>query len=324
VNEPLGDDPADVLTVRPQLPPPDTLDDIDDSEREPLLKARREGLPPGFRMRHDKHYVEELMSTPTIGPGAASTTSPRPNIPTVTATVVDDRRAAADASSRPSVAAVELIADRLEAVVAHGAIARTQAPDLIGRTVQAELQRVSRFARAVAIGVRQTDPIRRTVTAGEIAAAIRAACTRVARLNGVQCVVTTDDGEFAVAVDRALVVQSIAGTVDALLDLALVNGEDDGLDEDRRITVSLQAVKVRPALIIDVAWPTLTWRGAPAHRFFDNKEQDFVAAPAAGILLATAGHVVRLHGGRVEAQLQGGVSIRYVLPQESPRATSAS
>jgi hypothetical protein len=162
------------------------------------------------------------------------------------------------------------------------------------------------------------------VTAGEIAAAIRSACTRVARLNGVQCVVTTDDSEFAVAVDRALVVQGIAGTVDALLDLAQINGEDDSLDEAGRITVSLQAVKVRPALIVDIACPTLTWRGAPAHRFFDNKEQDFGAAPAAGILLATAGHVVRLHGGRVEAQLQGGVSIRYVLPQEAPRATATS
>ena len=211
-------------------------------------------------------------------------------------------------------------------IVAHGTIARARADstDLVHRTVQAELQRVSRFARAVAISVRQADPVRRSVTAGEIAAAIRSACTRVARLTGLSCAVTMDDAEFAVAVDRALVVPGIAGSVDALLDLAQTNDIDDGRDEPGRITVSLKAVKVRPALIIDIDCPTCSWRGAPADRFFDNGDQDFAGAPAAGILLAAAAHMVRLHGGRVEAQLQGGVSVRYVLPQEASRPTAAS
>jgi hypothetical protein len=75
---------------------------------------------------------------------------------------------------------------------------------------------------------------------------------------------------------------------------------------------------VRPALIVDIACAALAWRGAPADRFFDNDEHDFAGAPVAGILLASAAHVVRLHGGRVEVHLQGGVSVRYVIPQETP------
>ena len=327
MNESLGANSTEVLSARPQLSVPDTLDEIGyPSESEPPVQPCREGLPPGFRMRHDRHYVEELMSTPTITPGAPHAMSQRPSAPTAGVALVDDRRTAPDAPPRPSAAAVDLIASRLESIVAHTAISRGSAAsaDLVGRTVQVELQRVSRFARAVAISSRQTEPVRRPVTAGELAAAVRSACIRTARLNGVNCLVTTDDAGFTVAAERALVVQGIAGTVDALLDLSQIHATDDSVDEGGRITVSLQSAKVRPALIVDVECPTLAWRSASADRFFDSSDPDFAAAPAAGILLASAAHMVRLHGGRVDVQLQGGVRIRYVLPQEAPRAMTTS
>lgn len=327
MNESLGAEHTEILNPRLQLPVPETLDTIDyaESDDESPIKPRREGLPPSFRMRHDKHYVDELISTPTVTQGAAQATPPRPNPPGAGVPLVDDLRTAADAV-QPSTAAVELIASRLESVVAHGAISRPAgvSTDLITRTLQAELQRVSRFARAVAIRGRQSEPVRRLATAGEIAAALRPACLRVARLNGMNCVVTTDDAGFAVAIERALVVQGIAGTVDALLDLTQPESTDETDGEGARITVSLQAARVRPALIVDVDCPSLAWRPARADRFFDNEDLDFAGAPTAGILLASAAHVVRLHGGRAEVQLQSGVSIRYVFPHEAPRATTAS
>ena len=323
MNESPGADPTEVLNARPQLPVPDTLDDIDDpeNETEPVVQPRREGLPSSFRMRHDKHYVEELMSTPTITPGAHAA-SPRPSAPAAGGAHVDDRRLAADAPRR-SAAAVELIAGRLESIVAHGAISRGHASptDLVARTVQAELQRVSRFARAVAIIARQGEPIRRSTTAGEIAAAIRSACVRAAAFAGMELQITVDDAGFAVTVERPLVVQAIAGTIDAMLDLT--HATDDGL-EGGRIGVSLQAAKARPALIVDVECPSVAWRAAAADRFFDNDDQDFAVAPAAGILLASAAHVVRLHGGRFEVRIQGGAAVRYVFPAEPVRATLTS
>jgi hypothetical protein len=321
---------TDAASVRLQLPVADTLDPLDhpdfpENESEPLA-PRREGLPPSFRMRHDRHYVEELMAPPTITHGAASAKTAQPGIPAASAPVPADRRTGAAAPPQPSTEAVDLIAGRLESIVARSAISSGQAPstDLVNQALRVELQRVSRMARALAVTGRHLEPARRSVTAGEIAAAIRAACSRVVRLNGMDFVVTTHEASFAIAVERALIVQGIAGTIDALVDLALVCADDDGLDEDARITVSLEAARVRPALIVDVACPTLPWRGAPADRLFDNTHQAFEVAPAAGILLAAAAHVVRLHGGRVEAQMQEGLSLRFVFPSEASAATTAS
>jgi hypothetical protein len=313
VNEHVGAESGEVSNEGP-LPVPETLDDIDYpvDETESSLKPRREGLPPGFRMRHDRHYVEELMASSTINP-ATTYPSARPSVPAI------------EPPPRRSAAALELIAGRLESIVAHGEISRGPGSptDLVGRSVQAELQRVSRFARAVAIIAHPAEPIRRAVTNGEIAAAVRAACTRLVRLYGMQCVVTTDDAGFAIGVERALVVQAIAGTLDALLDLAQGAGIDDGAEDAGRFTVALQAVKARPALIAEIGCPSVVWDSTP-DRLFENRDEHFAATPAAGILLAAAAQIVRVHGGRAEAQVQGGLRIRYVLPQDPPRSTTVS
>ena len=49
--------------VTPPLRPESFLPEDDDSESAPFTDDagfQREGLPPGFRMRHDAHYVEQL------------------------------------------------------------------------------------------------------------------------------------------------------------------------------------------------------------------------------------------------------------------------
>lgn len=326
MNESVGADPTEVLTGRLQMPVADTLD-IDYRKREvdPPLESRREGLPPSFRMRHDKHYVEELIGSPAAaaaGPFASSATA---STRAASALAGSEPPMSPDAPPPPSAAAVELLASRLEAVVAHDALSRTSggSVDFLKQAVQVELERVSRFARAIAIDNRRSEPARRSVTAAEIASAVRAACTRAARLSGLECVVATDEAGFAITLAPALVVQSIAGTVDAVLDLVHARAPHGGLNDGERITVSLKAVRTRPALIVDVECPSLAWRHGGADRFFENSDQDFASSPAAGILLASAAHVVRLHGGRVEAQLQRGVSLRYVFPQETPRAATS-
>jgi hypothetical protein len=325
VNDSFGAEPARLGSARPQLPVPDSIDSLEDegdspeNEGERPFAPRREGLPPGFRMRHDSHYVEDLMARPTIAPPSAL--SAYPSVPP--SAERDDREPRTPAQAPAptgSAAAVAVIARRLESIVAHSAIASRQA-SLIGRTVQAELQRLSRFARAAAILDRQTEPARRPVTTRDIAAAIQGACARSAQIAGGECLVVSEECAAAMAVDRALVVQAIAGTVDALLDLAQASDSENGVDEASRITVSLEAVKVRPAVIVDVACPTLTLRGATADRLFAGEPSDFVEAPCAGILLASAAHVVRLHGGRVEVQNRDGLRLRFVFPADVPRAT---
>jgi hypothetical protein len=319
VNDSFGAETPDFLDVGPQMPVPDTLEASDYPEEEPQPRVRREGLPPSFRMRHDKHYVEELMSTPTD-----RAPSPARTLPAARTTLSDELLdAARPTPERPSAAAVDLIASRIEAAVAHSAISRTHgvSPDLVDRSVQAELQRVARLARAISIAARDGEPQRLAVNAGDLATAVRTACVRVARLNGADCAVAAEDSTFTVAGERALVVQGVAGTVDALLDLACVHGSQDSFDEGGpRITVSLRAVRIRPALIVDISCTNLSLPAGFTEHGFENRDDEFRRAPAAGILLAAAAHVARMHGGRADAKLQAGaVTITYVFPQEAPR-----
>jgi nitrogen-specific signal transduction histidine kinase len=71
--------------------------DADESGEQP---SRREGLPPGFRMRHDSHYVDELMSggrsarTTTVPAGESA--EPRPEDSADAATAAPAARAYAE------------------------------------------------------------------------------------------------------------------------------------------------------------------------------------------------------------------------------------
>jgi hypothetical protein len=323
VNESAGEQTSDLLndSVPPQVP--DSLDAADYSDEDPSLKPRREGLPPGFRMRHDKHYVEELMSNPSDRAGAYDLRERVPRTAAPRESAPDQRPSSPVQAPVSQGAALDVIASRMESAVGHAAIARAQqtAPALLAQAVHTEFARIARLARAAAVLHVADLPLRRAVPAGDIAAAVRAACVPVARLGGLDCDVTVDDAAFTIVADRSMAIQSIAGTVDALIDLLLADPRlrrsiDDGAAP--RLAVSMQTVKIRPALIVDVICPALAVRGGLAERFFDNRDEDFRETPAAGILLASAGHVAQLHGGRADVKPHSvaGATVTFVFPQE--------
>ena len=329
MNESAGDHLTELLNDDLLLTDPDNLDATDDADEEPPVRTTREGLPRSFSMRHDAHYVDELMSrTSDVSPALDRDQRPRQ---TPEPAPPPDRRdrpvnvaANAAAGAQPAPAgALSLIASRLESVVTHaGAIRPYQAtPALIAQSVQAELGRVARLARAAAILEDRDTPRRRNLTAGDIAARVMAASAPVARMGGLEWEVTVDDPAFTILAEAPLVIQGIAGTVDAVLDLLLADPRwtsfAEGGDPAPRISISLQSVKVRPALILDVICPALFIDSRQAGRFFDNAVDDYRAAPAAGILLAAAAHVVRAHGGRADVKRHNGIgaTIAYVFPQ---------
>ena len=317
MNEPAaGEQITEVLNDDLHLSDADTLDgpndiDIDvDADEEPPARRSREGLPPSFRMRHDAHYVDELMSrtahdTPATAPER-----------------VDPR--AVEASPLPSAApALGLIADRLEALVAHHSAARPQftSPSLIAQSVEIEFLRVTRLARAAAILQQREPPMRVELSAREIVDSATRAASPVARLAGVEFDITVDDPTFEILAEPAQVLLGIAGTIDAVVDLLLSDPRRQsslgGRQPSQRISMSLQTVRVRPAIIIDVFCPTLFVGGTHAARFFDNAAEDYRSAPAAGVLLAAAAHLVRGHGGRADVKRHNasGATITYVFPQ---------
>ena len=302
MNESAGDQVAEMLGTHLDLSeePFDSPEDVspDDVavEEAPVARAR-EGLPRSFRMRHDAHYVDELMSRTAETPGRERDMAPAP--------------------APASAPAVALIADRLESIVAHSHAARPQGASLIEQSVQIELMRVARLARAAAILQQREPPVRESVFAHEIADTVSRAAAPVARMAGMDFDVSVDDRLFEIALEPIAAIQGIVGTVDAVVELLLASPRRQSSTRQAagRIAISLQSVKVRPALIVDVFCPTLALTAAQIDRFFRNVEEDYRSAPAAGLLLAAAAHTVRAHGGRADIkQHAAGVTITYVYP----------
>jgi hypothetical protein len=333
VNESASEQLSEFLNDDLESPQTENLDATDDADVDsvedpeddtaPRGRGAREGLPHTFRMRHDAHYVEELMSRTIEAPPAGSDrrarrlSDPPPAAPV--------RPNPAPAVSAPGAGvALAVVADRLEALVTHAAHGRAQqTPPLVAQSIQLEFARAARLARAGAILQDDAEPMRRSLLARDIAHAAALAATPVARLSGMDCEVTVDDDAFTIGADAALVAQAIAGTVDALVDLLLTDPRRHPALDPRqpapRVAVNFQGVSVRPAIIVDVICTSLFITGHQAETFFENDPAQYAGAPAAGILLAAAAHVVRAHGGRADVKRHNGVgvTVTYVFPQSA-------
>jgi hypothetical protein len=304
VNEPGGDQITEVLND-------DHLHVDDDADEERPLRPDREGLPPAFRMRHDAHYVDALMSR-TVH----DTPAPPPERR-------DTHAGVEPASPAPIGPALSVIAERLESLVAHAGASRPQltAPSLVAQSVEIEFVRVTRLARAAATLQHREPPLRVELSGRDIVDAATRAAAPVARLAGMEFDISVDDPAFEILAEPAMVDLGIAGTVDAVVDLLLSDPRRQpparGRQPAARLSISVQSVRVRPAIIVDVFCPTLVVSSAHAARFFDNAADDYRAAPAAGVLLAAAAHIVRAHGGRADVKRHNasGATITYVFPQ---------
>ena len=335
MNESAGDRFSELLPNALDLTDTDDLDTTEDpdSDGETRLESPREGLPSSFRMRHDAHYVDELMSrTPFVPlereriPRSVASATPVPVRPDPPA----PRDAPAHASRSVSAANLALIASRLERAVSHadGIRADQGTSALLAHSVRVEFARIARLARAAARLENREPPIRRSVTASHLADRVKRVCAPVARLAGLECQVTLGDPSFTFLAEFGLVVLAVAGTVDALVDLSLADtwrtSSDDEEGSAARISIALHSVKSRPALIVDVTCPALFIGEGHADRFFDNTVEDHRTAPAAGVLLAAAAHVARAHGGRADIKRHNGVgvTISYVFPQAIAEPTT--
>lgn len=317
MNESAGEQFLDYLDTHSALNLDDCFESENEPEDEPAAAPQREGLPRGFRMRHDAHYVDELMSRPArpTAPLEGAERSPRPDVDAA------PQKTATSAPPDASGAALDLVAAQLEAAVAHAAMmrARPDGADAAG-FVQLEFARIARLARAATTLQTGLAPVRRRVGAGDVAAALDAAAAEILPPAGIDYDVTAEDPRFTVAGERALILQSVVQIFDALVELAAAEaerGRSPERDARPRVSITLRCVKARPALIVEVASPMLSIPDHPADRFFDNQEADFRAAPAAGILVASAAHVARAHGGRAEmkSHLHRGATVALVFPQ---------
>ncbi len=325
MNESAGDRITELLNDDLQQTDTDDVETPGDNDEEGPIRSSREGLPGSFRMRHDAHYVDELMSHTLDGSGSRDRdTRPRhmPDRPSMAPPADTAAPLPAETLMSAPAGALSLIAGRLESVVTHAAAMRSHqaTPPLIAQSVHAEFARVARLAKAAAILQDRPTPIRRALTVRDIVESARLACAPVARMAGLECDVTADDPAFTILAESALVLQGLAGTVDAIVDLLLLDPRWPSIagaaDPAPRISISLQSVKIRPALIVDVICPALFIGHRDVERFFDDAIDPYHTAPAAGILLAAAACVVRAHGGRADVKRHNGIgaTITFVYP----------
>ena len=211
------------------------------------IKPEREGLPPGYRMRADPHYVELLSSPARAERVRAESNRMRDDHSQVRA--ARDRRVLDHLAG--DVAAIESAAAMLTADATP--LARRVSLDLI----KAQSARAAWLLRAQALlaGV-ASDRVPRAHVIGDVLAAMRDRLGAECRLNGVALTVTCES-RAAVTLDDTLVTVGVTGAVLSLaglltgIDNAAVNVEAfveaDGDEDDLQWIEVAQDVVAVPA-----------------------------------------------------------------------------
>ena len=251
-------------------------------------RIEREGLPPGYRMRADAHYVDALSGSP----------SPRADrVREVSRPATLDEPAVPDASSARDRRLFDQLAEDVAAIESAAAML-TGDGSALGRRVgldliKAQSARAAWLLRAHAMQ-QSADalPAGRRRPLAAVLADIRDRAGVECRLVGVGLDVQAADESGSVTVTDAALMVAITGAI--MAQLGLVAGTDGAV-------IRVQAaVKHGETLTIDVAQDAIALPAASQERFFDA---GWVTRP--GGWLAAMGAA----SARVAAERQGGTAI---------------
>lgn len=221
-------DPADVaVSGRRSLP--ETYTDVpDDNAPAGPTRREREGLPPGYRMRADAHYVDQLTTRRTDRPGAETFS----RIAARTGERVAVERTAGDAPVQIDRRSDQLLAELAEeigtiesAVALLGGEASPMARRVSIDLIRAQTWRAGWLLRAHALingqhrGRLQPRPL------GPILSQVRDGFAAECRLSGIALHVRLPDWTASATVDEKALIAGLAGAV--VWTLALV-GQAEG------------------------------------------------------------------------------------------------
>jgi hypothetical protein len=290
------------------------LDDaiIDDDEEE-RATGSREGLPPDYRMRHDAHYVDDLMerSVPRIMQRTddAMRENTRESVHRSTETDAVAPAAASPGYLNASVA--RELAESLEAATAclslntgptRGTFAGKVAKELLG----VELHRAAHVARAAAYLTAPPMAVPRDLLLSGLVHDVVEATDAARRMVGVRLDVGIADRESWMRADAQLLTLALSGAVDALLAEVFAPGV---------MRLAIKSAGVNPAVTIELSGMPASGV-PPAARFFDGDGSHPWGARA-GLLLQAAAHIASAHGGRAEIRsgAPGECTLAFVLPR---------
>jgi hypothetical protein len=244
-------------------------------------KAEREGLPPGYRMRADAHYVDALSGTPRADRGRDS-----------------GRSAVADPITRPGVTNPRLLdqlAEDVSAIESAAALLTADKSALMRRVgldlIKAQATRASWLLRANALlaGAEPDDQARRRPL-GDILAHVRERAAVECRLMGVGLELHVTPEAARVPQPETTVAAGVMGLV--LAQLGLCTGTEGA-------TIRIQAALLpgeMGSLSIDVLQDAAPVPAGGPGRFFDA---DWVARPG-GWLAAIGAATARAAADRLD------------------------
>jgi hypothetical protein len=238
----------------------------------PVKKPDREGLPPGYRMRADAHYVEHLTSRRE----RASAEPARHADP-------GDRAERLLAQLAEDLSTIETAAGALSADT--GRMAKRVNADLIRSQVWRATWALK--AHAIAGGTHRSRVRPRPL--GYLLDQVRHGWAAEGRLVGLEIHVQTSDWNAVVAVDEASLIAGVNGAIIATLGLV-------GEIEDTTLTLTAVAAAGELRSIDVIQGEVLVSPGASG-RFFDATWIDRPGGWLAGLGAATARAASQQHGG---------------------------
>ena len=291
----------------------DSPEEDDDSileEEEPA--SARQGLPAGFRMRHDRHYVDELMGArvPSASRVVPHVTEPAP---AASAAASKDRTDEADRALHTALAAVS---QRLDAVRQHAQGGRPSlAASSFDRALQVELDRASRLAHAALVIAGDLTLSRRDVKASDVADRAMRAIAPLRRFSGIRFDASVEDASYRIAIDPAAATHAVAGALQAFGDL--VDASRDLDDDVPVVQLRVKGVQPRPALMIEIVASGVSLSEETLSAFFEPASACHPAGIEGSLLLGAAARIARAHGGRadVERGVDGEIVALFVFPK---------
>jgi hypothetical protein len=268
----------------------------DDSILEDEPAAGRQGLPPGFRMRHDRHYVDELMGVRVASASRAMPLVAEP-AQAPAAPVSKDHSGGTDRHLRSALATV---AERLDAIRAHAHAVRRSNASTFDRAMQLELDRAARLAHAAVVLSGEITLSRRESGAGEIAERAMRAIAPLRRFGGVRFESSVEDDRYRIAIDPAKSAFAIAGALEALASVA--DGAHEAEDDVPVVHLRVNGVQPRPALMVEIAVPGIALEGDALASFFEPSSAGHPAGSDGSLLLSAAARIARAHGGRADVK----------------------
>ena len=220
-------------------------------------KPEREGLPPGYRMRADSHYVE-LLSTPAKSDRGRVDAATRVRDDQSSARIARDRRV------------FEQLAEDVNAIESASAMLSADPSPLARRVsldlIKAQSGRAAWLLRAHALGAStDADSVARTRPIGAMLAHLRDRVGAECRLVGLSLHVATDD-QTPVTLDESTLIVGLTGAVIALAGVA---GSGEGG------TIRVQPIVSAGELqAIEISEDAAPLAGSSLGRFFDANWTD--------------------------------------------------